>query len=175
VLSGTAGAVVGVGILAITPPDTFQAVVPWCLLPAAALVVGQEPLRRIVRSSGWRIGPGTTTVSVFGCGVYAGLIGIGTGTLAVAVLGLVPTFVHLPLPLLLRNRNVLLTLMAAVVAAAFAVTGLADWRLVALLALPAAVGGWLGTKLIGHVPAPLLRIVIVATAVAATAWLLIRP
>lgn len=175
VLSGAVGAVCGVAVLAVTPPGTFQAVAPWCLLPAAALVVAQGPVQRLVRSTGRWIGPTTSIAAVFGCGVYAGLIGVGTGTLAVAVLGLVPGFVHSPLNRLLRVRNVALTVMAAVVAGAFAVTGLADWRLVTLLAIPAAVGGWLGTKVIDHLPAWLLRTVIVATALAATGWLLARP
>lgn len=173
-LSGGAGAVCGVAILAVTEPGTFQAVAPWCLLPAAALVAMQGPVQRLVRTSGRRIGPTTTLAAVFVCGVYAGLIGIGTGTLAVVVCGLVPGIVHTRLAHLLQVRNVLLTVMAAVVAAAFAVTGLADWRLVALLAPPAAVGGWLGTKILGHVPAWLLRTVIVATALAGTAWLVMR-
>jgi uncharacterized membrane protein YfcA len=174
-VAGTAGAICGVGILAVTPANTFQALAPWCLLPSAALVVIQEPVRRLVRSTGRWIGPTTTTVAVFVCGVYAGLIGVGTGTLAVAVLGLVPAFVSTPIATLLRTRNVLLTVMAVVVSATFAVTGLADWALVAQLAVPAAVGGWLGTQLIGHVPAWTLRAVIVATAVAATVWLITRP
>ncbi len=175
VLSGTAGAVCGVAILAVTPPGTFQALVPWCLIPAAALVVAQGPVQRLVRSTGRWIGPGTTIAAVFVCGVYAGLIGVGTGTLAVAVLGLVPGIIHAPLAELLRLRNVLLTVMAVVVAVAFALTGLADWRLVALLAVPAAVGGWLGTKIIGRLPAWLLRTLIVVTALAATAWMIGAP
>jgi uncharacterized membrane protein YfcA len=174
-LSGGAGAVCGVAILAVTPPGTFQAVAPWCLVPAAALVVAQGPVQRLVRASGRWLGPGTTTAAVFVCGVYAGLIGVGTGTLAVAVLGLVPGTIHTPLGHLLRLRNRLLLAMAVVVAAAFAGTGLADWRLVALLTVPAAAGGWLGTKIIGHVPTWALRAVIVGTALAGTAWLALRP
>ncbi len=174
-VAGTVGAICGVGILAVTAPDTFQALAPWCLLPAAALVVIQERVRRFVRSTGRWIGPTTTTVAVFVCGVYAGLIGVGTGTLAVAALGLVPAFISTPLAPLLRTRNVLLTVMAVVVAATFAVTGLADWGLVARLAVPAAVGGWLGAQIIGHVPAWALRTVIVATALAGTVWMILRP
>ena len=33
-------------------PGTFQAVAPWCLLPAAALVAMQGPVQRLVRTSG---------------------------------------------------------------------------------------------------------------------------
>ncbi len=179
VAAGGVGVVCGVAILAVTPPDMFHTVAPWCLVAAAALVVAQgRVLQRVVRRTGWSIwsmwsiGPTASICGLFVCGVYAGLIGVGTGTLAVAVLGLVPGLVHTRLNDLMRVRNVLLTVMAVVVAAAVAVTGLADWRLVAVLVVPAAVGGWLGTQLIGRVAPWFLRAVIVATALTAAAWMI---
>ncbi len=179
VVAGGVGVVCGVAILTVTPPATFQTVAPWCLVAAAALVVAQSRVQqRVLRRTGWSIwsiGPTTTIFGVFVCGVYAGLIGVGTGTLAVAVLGLVPGFVHTRLSELMRVRNALLMVMAVVVAVAVAVTGLADWRLVALLVVPAAVGGWLGTKVIGRAPAWLLRAIVVATALGAAAWMTTRP
>lgn len=174
VIAGAVGAVAGVVILAVTPPATFQTVAPWCLLPAAVLVVVGEPVRRLVRRTGRMLGPTATVGAVFVCGVYAGMIGIGSGTLAVAVLALVPTFLCMPLPALMRIRNSLLLIMALVVAGAFAVTGLADWTLVATLVLPAAVGGWVGTKVLGHAPVWLLKSVIVVTALAGSVWMVSR-
>lgn len=172
-VAGCAGTVAGVGVLAFTPPDTFQAVAPWCLLPAAALVVAQGPVRRIVRRSGRSLGPATTMAATFACGGYAGLVGVGTGTLALAVLGLAPAFVGMSLRDLLRTRNVLLLGMALLVSAAFAVTGLVDWSLVALLVAPALAGGWLGTRLVGRLPVPVLQGLVVATAVGGAAWMLL--
>ncbi|HEX2130146.1 MAG TPA: sulfite exporter TauE/SafE family protein [Actinophytocola sp.] len=171
-LTGCAGTVVGVAVLTVTPPETFRAVAPWCLLPAAALVVAQEPVRRLVARTGRSLGPATTLAATFACGVYAGLIGVGTGTLVLAVLGLAPGFTRLPLRDLLRTRNVLLLGMALLVSVAFAVTGLVDWRLVALLLVPAALGGWLGARLVGRLPVPVLQGLVVVTAIGGTAWLL---
>src|ERR1700741_1425007 len=139
-LAGCAGTLVGVAVLTVTPAHTFPAVAPWCLLPAAGLVLAQEPVRRRIARTDRTLGPATTAAATFGGGVYAGLIGVGTGTLALAVLGLAPRFFGMSLRDLMRTRNVLLLGMAVLVSAAFAVTGLVDWRLVALLALPAAVG-----------------------------------
>ncbi len=173
-VAGCAGTLAGVAVLTVTPPGTFQAVAPWCLLPAAGLVLAQEPVRRLVARTGRTAGPVTTMAATFGCGVYAGLVGLGTGTLALAVLGLAPGFAGRPLRDLLRTRNVLLLAMAVLVSVAFAVTGLVDWRLVALLAAPAAAGGWLGTKLVGRLPVPALQALVVATALGGTAWLLLR-
>jgi uncharacterized membrane protein YfcA len=111
---------------------------------------------------------------MFACGVYAGLIGVGTGTLALVILGLTPAFAGASLRDLLRTRNVLLLGMAILVAAAFAVTGLVDWGLVVLLVLPAVVGGWIGTKLVGRLPIPVLQTGIVATAIAGALWMALR-
>lgn len=171
--AGCAGTLAGVGILAITPPETFSAVAPWCLLPAAALVLAQDPVRRLVRRTGRTLGTVPTLVATFVCGGYAGLVGVGTGTLALAVLGLAPGLAALSARDLLRTRNVLLLAMAVLVSAAFAVTGLVDWGLVALLVVPAAVGGWLGTRLVGRLPVPVLQGLVVATALAGTVWLLV--
>lgn len=175
ILAGAAGAVAGVAVLALTPPDTFARAAPWCLLPAAALVIAQEPIRRLAHRTGWSIGPHTSIIAVFVCGAYAGMIGVGTGTLAVAVLGLVPAFLCLPLPTLLRTRNILLLIMSIVVSAVFAITGLADWYLVALLAIPAAAGGWLGTTVIHHAPPWALRSAVVVCALAGTVWMITQP
>jgi uncharacterized membrane protein YfcA len=173
-VSGAAGAICGVSVLAVTPPTVFQAAAPWCLLPAAALVVLQEPVRRVVHGFGFWSGPTSTTILMFLCGLYAGLIGVGTGTIAIAIIGFVPATLGSSIQTLLWIRNVLLTVMAVVVAVAFAVTGLADWATVALLAAPAAAGGRIGGWLVGRVPAWLLRTVIVATALAATVWMITR-
>jgi uncharacterized membrane protein YfcA len=108
------------------------------------------------------------------CGVYAGLIGVGTGTLALVVLGLTPGFARASLRDLLRTRNVLLLGMALLVAAAFAATGLASWTLAAAMVLPGAAGGWIGTRLVGRLPVPLLQAGVVFTAIAGAVWMAFR-
>ncbi|OLF15489.1 sulfite exporter TauE/SafE family protein [Actinophytocola xanthii] len=169
--AGCAGTLAGVALLVLAPPQTFQAVAPWCLLPAAVLVVVQEPVRRLVRRAGRTLGPSATAGATFTCGVYAGMVGVGTGTLAFAVLALAPGFAAMPARDLMRTRNVLLLVMAVLVSVAFALTGLVDWGLAALLAAPAAAGGWLGTRVVGRLPVPVLQGLVVATALGGTAWL----
>lgn len=165
-LAGCAGTVAGVAILASVSPGTVQAVAPWVLVPAAVLVAaqGRGPVRRTGRP--------VSLAAMLVCGVYAGMIGVGTGTLVLVVLGLAApgrSLNHL-LPL----RNVLCLGMAVVVAGAFALTGLVDWALAALLAVPAVLGGMVGTRLVGRLPDPALRTGVVLTATAGAAWLLLR-
>lgn len=166
VVAGCTGTVVGVTILARVPPGAFQAVAPWVLVPAAVLVAMQGRVRprrrgRIVSLAG-----------MFTCGIYAGLIGVGTGTLVLVILGL--GTLDTAMNRLLPARNVLCLGMAIVVAAAFACTGLVDWQLAALLAAPAALGGFVGTRLAGRLPDPVLRTGVVLTATAGAIWLVLR-
>jgi uncharacterized membrane protein YfcA len=172
--TGSLGTVLGVVILKLTPPTTIQLVAPVFLLLAGLLVVVQGAVQRRVEQLGWELGAKTTTVLLFGVGVYAGLIGVGTGTLAIVVLGLTPRYAGVGLQQLLLARNVLLLGMASVVAAVFIPTGLVSWPLAAVLALPGAVGGWVGIKLVHRLPVPLLRALIAATAVAGAIWMWLR-
>jgi uncharacterized protein len=168
------GKLVGVGILGFTPPGAFSAVAPFVLVPAAVLVMVGEPVKRRVQQARRTLGRGATAASMFACGVYAGLVGVGTGTLALVVLGLTPALAGTSLRDLLRTRNVLLLSMAVLVAGAFATTGLADWALAAQLVLPGLLGGWIGTKLVGRLPIPALQTGIVATAIAGAGWMMLR-
>lgn len=174
IVSGCAGTLIGVAVIAFTPQETFRSAAPFVLVPAAVLVVVQEPVKRLIQRSGHTIGPGATTAAMVGCGLYAGLIGVGTGTLALVVLGMTPALAGASLRDLLRTRNVLLLGMAILVSAAFAATGLADWTLAATLVLPGAVGGWIGARFVGHVPIPLLQAGVVLTAVAGAIWMVLR-
>jgi uncharacterized membrane protein YfcA len=74
---------------------------------------------------------------------------------------------------LLPSRNVLCLGMAIVVAAAFSLTGLVNWKLAAMLAVPILLGGLLGVRLVGRLPDPALRAGVVLTASAGAVWLLV--
>jgi uncharacterized membrane protein YfcA len=169
-IAGCVGTVGGVAILAMASPSAFQAVAPWVLIPAAVVVAVQGRAKR--RLGAWR--PKRRIVmlaAMLGCGVYAGMIGVGTGTLALVVLGM--GVASTTLNRLLPVRNVLCLGMAFVVAGAFAITGLVDWRLAALLAVPAVLGGLVGARLVGRLPDPALRTGVVLTATAGAAYLML--
>lgn len=162
--TGCLGTVVGVVILNHTPPATVQTLAPYALLLAGLLVMFQGPVQHRIRRLGWTLGPKTTTASMVIVGVYAGIIGVGTGTLALVVLGLTTRHADTDLQQLILTRNVLLLGMAGCVAVAIIPTGLIHWPLAAALAIPGAVGGWIGIKLIHRLPVLLLRALIAATA-----------
>jgi hypothetical protein len=171
-LTGCLGTVIGVAILAATPPMTFQAIAPWVLVPAAVVVVVQDAVKRRLRRGARVYDTRIAFAAMLSCGIYAGLIGVGTGTIAVGVLGLTTRWAELRT--LMRVRNVLLLGMAIVVGGTFAITGLVNWRLALLLAMPALIGGWIGTGLVGRLSARVLRILIVTTAVTGAGWMVLR-
>lgn len=172
--AGCLGTLVGVAVLWSTPPATVQVVAPCVLVVSGFLVLFHGPVQRRIERTGWTLGPWMTLVLTFGCGVYAGVIGVGTGTLALVVLGASRDHADGDLHRLLLTRNVLLLGMAGVVSVAFIATGLVDWPLAAVLAIPGAVGGWIGVTLIHRVPVPILRGSIAATAATAAVWMWLR-
>ncbi|MFL6140464.1 MAG: sulfite exporter TauE/SafE family protein [Labedaea sp.] len=173
-VAGCAGTVAGVAVLALTPPATFVTVAPFVLVSAVVLVVVQGGVKRRVDRSHPVLRPRASAVAMLACGLYAGLIGVGCGTLVLVVLGLASRWPAGSLASLMHTRNVVLLGMALLVAAAFATTGLVDWHAAALLALPGIAGGWLGTKLAGHLPEPVLRAGIAATALGGAIWMVFR-
>lgn len=166
------GTVLGVAILAVAPPEVFRAVVPW-VLPVAGLLVAVQPvamrrLRRVVRPR-HRL---AVRAAMLVCGIYAGLVGVGVGTITLVVLGLASGWGGGSLRRLIRTRNVLLLGASVVTAAGVAVTGLVDWGWAAVLAVPMLLGGWVGARSVGRLPEPVLLGLVVVTAAAGTAWML---
>jgi uncharacterized membrane protein YfcA len=173
-VTGGVGTVVGVVILKLTPPATVGLVAPGFLVLAGLLVLFQGAVRRRIHRIGWELRPRAAIALTFGVGVYAGIIGVGTGTLALVVLGLTPRYATAELQQLILTRNVLLLGMAAVVSIVFIPTGLVSWPLAAVLAVPGAAGGWIGLRLIHRLPVPVLRASIAATAGAGAVWMWLR-
>jgi uncharacterized membrane protein YfcA len=173
-VTGSLGTVVGVVVLTLTPPTTVQTVAPVFLAVAGLLLVVQGPVQRRIERIGHELGAKTTAGLLFVVGIYAGMIGVGTGTLALAVLGLTRRYAGVGLQQLILTRNVVLLGMAAVVSGAMIFTGLVSWPLAAVLALPGAVGGWVGVTLIHRLPVSVLRVSIAATAGVGAVWMWVR-
>ena len=170
-LAGMAGTLGGVAILAVTPPGTFRAIAPFVLIPAGLLIPAQALVQRRGRRSqrGWPTGIVVALMVL--CGLYAGLIGVGTGTLTLVTLGLAAGFRTMPLSRVLRIRNVILLGMSLTVSLIITATRLVDWDLVVTLIAPGVLGGWVGTRMMGRLPVPLLQGLIVVTAIAGGIWL----
>ena len=164
---GTAGAL----LLLTTSSATFDSVVPWLVLGAAALFAAQPLLRRTLdRDAPPRTRPVLLVAGVFAASVYGGYFGAAMGVMFLAVLGLA-----LPVSLAHTSglRAVLSMIVNGMAAVVFLIHGGLAWEAVGFLALGSLVGGFAGARLALALPAPALRVVVVVIAVGTAVKLLV--
>ena len=154
------GGLAGAGLLLVTSPAVFMAVVPWLLL-LATLAFGLAPLiLPRLRESGRRMGAFAAVATVFVVCVYGGYFNGGLGIMLLAALSLIGLQD-------LHQMNGLKNLMSAVLCAAsvvaFVLSGLIDWPALLVVGSSSALGGYLGAGLAKRLRNPAaLRLFIVA-------------
>jgi uncharacterized membrane protein YfcA len=167
-----AGGVAGALLLLTTSPGTFEKVVPWLVLGAAALFAVQPFLRRALdrNSAHPRTRPALLVVGVFAASVYGGYFGAAMGVMFLAVLGLA-----LPLSLAHTSglRAVLSMIVNGIAAVVFLAHGGLAWAAVGWLALGSLIGGYVGARLALALPAPALRVAVVVIGVGTAVRLLV--
>lgn len=158
------GGILGAVILVHTGERTFDALVPWMLITASALLAIQEPVRAMVlRRSAAREDSRNTSVltvlAVLAASVYGGFFTAGMSVLIVAVLGLTSfdTFTRL------NALKQVLAFTVNVAAVLFFVSSEhVVWSATAVMAVGALVGGAVGGKLAAGINPSVLRWIIVA-------------
>ena len=151
---GLAGAV-----LLLVFPASFQAVVPWLVLLAVALVVVQPALsRRLASSSGAAGGRPWLRAGIALTGIYGGYFGAAQGVLFIGLLGL---GLHDRLQRLNALKNVLAFMVNGIAAVLFLIAAPVAWQPALIIAGSSMAGGQLGARLGRRLPAPILRVVIV--------------
>ena len=168
-LPALAGGVVGGLLLLKTGTRLFDALVPWLILLATALLAAEPWLKRNVverlrrQPAGGRANLTGVGVTAFAGAVYGGYFGAGLGIVMLALFSFV-------LPDSLTRVNALkqtLSLLANGAAAVlFAATGRVVWPAAAVMAVGALLGGSLGGRFAGRVQAGVLRGVVVALGLA---------
>ncbi|HEY2766213.1 MAG TPA: sulfite exporter TauE/SafE family protein [Pseudonocardiaceae bacterium] len=166
------GSLVGSLLLLVLPAAVFDAVVPALVALASALLATQPWLTR------WIGAPhpdapdrrGILLPAVFLAAVYGGYFGGALGIILIAVLALTA---HDDLRRLNAVKGVLSLIISVVSVVVFAIGAPVDWFAVALLAPTTLVGGFVGAKLAGRLPAPVLRIAVVVVGVSVAIYLFI--
>lgn len=165
------GALGGALLLLTLPAAVFDAVVPW-LVALAAVLLGLQPLlRRWIGEPDPDL-PDRRSVllpAVFFASVYGGYFGGALGVILVATLSLTA---HDELRRLNAVKGVLSLAVGIVTVIVFSISAPVDWLSVALLAPTTLAGGYLGAKLAGHVPAPVLRAAVVLIGLAVAGYLI---
>jgi uncharacterized membrane protein YfcA len=159
VVSAACG-LLGSVLLVLSSEAMFRSLVPYLILASCALLAVQVPLRSWLFGRGDRHAHPAVELAAIGlASVYGGYFGAGLGIMLMAVLGLLS-----PLPLATVNAiKQLLSIAVNVCAAAFLVfSGKVEWTLVVVMAPCALLGGNVGGRLAGVIPAGPLRAGVVA-------------
>ena len=167
------GAVAGAALLIVSPEDVFEAIVPFLILGACALLAAQPALSRRLRppSAGGRAHRSPRLhAATFAGAVYGGYFGAGLGIMLLAVLAL-------GLDDELQRLNALKGLLSFVIGAAsvafFVAFGPVRWGAAVVMAVAAFAGGHVGVAVARRLPADVLRGLVVAFGVAVSIWLLV--
>ncbi|MGH3785402.1 MAG: sulfite exporter TauE/SafE family protein [Pseudonocardiaceae bacterium] len=168
-----AGSLVGSLLLLVLPAEVFNAVVP-ALVALASVLLGVQPwLTRWIGEPG-PDAPDRRLIllpAVFLGAIYGGYFGGALGVILIAVLALTA---HDDLRSLNAVKGVLSLIISVVSAVVFAIGAPVGWLAVALLAPVNLVGGFLGAKLAGRLPAPVLRVAVVVVGLAVSIYLFVR-
>jgi uncharacterized membrane protein YfcA len=175
------GGLVGAWLLLRTPPERFDALVPWLVLGATMLFVIQRPLMERLRPTS-AVAPSedadravrpTPALLAFQflVAVYGGYFGAGIGILMLAGLGFMG-FRNIHRMNGLKNWGGLCA--NAVAAATFATSGLVRWPVALAMAVGAIAGGYGGSRIAQRVPQAWVRRAIIAIGFASAAWMVGR-
>jgi uncharacterized membrane protein YfcA len=178
-LPSLTGGLIGAWLLLRTPPDRFDALVPWLVLGATTLFMAQERIARVERGT-WRgqtdearsahRPPPSTLFYQFLVAIYGGYFGAGVGILMLATLGFAGlTNIHQMNGL--KNWGGLC--MNAVAAIAFAVSDIVNWPVALAMAVGATLGGYGGSRSAQRVSQRVVRKAIVVIGLTSGVWLLL--
>jgi uncharacterized protein len=170
-VASVAGGVTGALLLLALPAGAFKAIVPAFIVIALALVLTQPRLSRALAARGRQpIGGGGrgTAAGLFLCGAYGGYFGAAQGIIILALLGFLT---HESLQHANAIKNVLGGATNLVAGVVFALAATVDWRVSALIAIGATIGGMLGARIGRRLSPRVLRVLIVVVGCVAIAKL----
>jgi uncharacterized membrane protein YfcA len=172
--TAVAGGAAGCALLLATPARTFEVVVPFLVLGAAAVLAFQQRLRRVVgqpQLMSSRRQEVSLQALVAAGSVYGGYFGAALGVMLVAALGLLLAETMARISAL---KNVISAVVGLTTVVAFGIFGPVNWAAVGILAPATVVGGYLGARLARRLPSTVLRTLIVVFGTVIGVILLIR-
>ena len=172
------GGLAGAWLLVVTPEARFRAIVPWLVFGATVLFAAQGPFMRWLRGRTSAepnavieraLHPSMAMLaSQFFVGIYGGYFGAGAGIVMLGVFRLMGlTNIHQMNGL--KNINGLC--FNGVAAASFAVMGLVNWPIAAVMALGSSAGGHTMSRLAQRVPQAWVRHAVTVIGLASAVWL----
>jgi uncharacterized membrane protein YfcA len=163
------GGALGACLLLATPPSFFARLVPWLVL-FATCVFGWGGFIRKPKESDKPLGRAPTALMQFAISIYGGYFGGGIGFLMLAGL----TIAGLAVRRAGATKNMLASVMNASAVVVFVFTTRLDWPKVAVVAVGAIAGGFLGGLMLKRVNETVLRVLVILIGVALTIGLFLR-
>jgi uncharacterized membrane protein YfcA len=168
-----AGGLAGSWLLLHTSERAFNAVVPWLILFACALLASQGPVARWVSertASSATVVPPTLVVAQFLIAVYGGYFGAGIGILMLAAMA-----IFIPHGLQAANALKVLfaTLINGIAAIYFILMGAVRPPEAAWMAATSIAGGWVGARVAQRLPARVMRLLVITFGVSVAVRLLV--
>ena len=171
-----AGALLGSAILLATPDSAFDAIVPFLILFACALMAFQDPLGRFAQTH--RLGsraddhvPLTLHLAIVLLAMYGAYFGAGLGIMTLAVLGIL-------LPDDIQHSNALKGLLSALInmvaVVYFGLFGPVEWLPAFVMAAGALAGGYYGVGIARRLGRKWLRVTVISYGVFVALVLLVR-
>jgi uncharacterized membrane protein YfcA len=165
------GGLAGSMLLLHLPERSFEVAVPWLILFACALLALQSQLKRLLTKVQGHDHPAALWFVQLLVGLYGGYFGAGIGIMMLAAMGIL-------LPASQQHANALKVLFSflinGVAAIYFFSAGAARIPEAVLMAVTAAVGGWIGAHLAQRLPPAGMRTVAIAVGLYAAARMLAR-
>ncbi|HET9028775.1 MAG TPA: sulfite exporter TauE/SafE family protein [Candidatus Aquilonibacter sp.] len=163
------GALIGACLLLLTPPATFNRLIPWLLL-FATVVFGVSPLLTKKHDGdpehqSWQL------VVQFFVSIYGGYFGAGMGILMLAVLAFsgLPSFNATN-----GMKNVLSVAINGMALVPFVIARVVDWRFAIPMCVMALLGGYFGAKFFRRIPQRAARAIVITIGVAMTIAFFVR-
>jgi uncharacterized membrane protein YfcA len=171
-IASVSGGIAGAVLLLTLPASAFKSIVPAFIVVALILILAQDRLSNALaghrRTGRIHVGP-LAMVGVFASGVYGGYFGAAQGIMLLAILGLA---LDDELQRINAVKVVLAGLVNLVSGLIFVFAAHVAWLPAALIAAGSIIGGVIGARGGRRLPAPALRIVIVAVGIVAIVRLL---
>lgn len=190
---GLVGGIGGANLFLHTPTGVFDRVVPFLILAATVLFIVQEPLSRwqkaraaMLTTENARDTPSVprenstetrlhltwgTGLFLLAIAVYGGYFGAGIGILTLAALGLIGlTDIHEMNGL----KAIFTSFVNGVAAVQFAISGIIDWKIAAIMAVGSIFGGWAGAGIARRIGQKNVRRIVICIGLVLTVWYLLK-
>jgi hypothetical protein len=170
------GALLGAGLLLVTPPDLFEYLIPILLALGVTLVIVSPLVKRRLGlvcslAPAGRTATLVSAIGLFAAGLYGGYSGGGLGIIILAVLGaaVVDSITRIS-----ALKQLLSTAIGVTATCIFLFSGDIVWVAAGVMLICALTGGFIGGHLANRVPPTALRYAIIAIGLIVTAVFTVR-